>query len=428
MRDEGEVTGACALKLTRNPWMEGNMLDISTARRKVLGLTALVFAFLLIAVAFETGICQIMKVKKVEEKPAQASGEAEGLLQEGYGLLGAGDYERAYQCFLIASRLQPGNAGCYVGMGHVLKAQGKWDEAMAAYRKAIQLKPDIANAEYVRDLETKLASAQTQTQTPGYGAGAPTQQPVGASTSAGSGPQRRIALVIGNSNYKTNRLINPVNDATDMAKTLKQLGFEVDLLTDADQKKMDGAIRQFGDRLGAGGERRLKRNDNQSTEGNNTVALFFFAGHGVQVSGENYFIPIGANIEREEQVKYAAVPAGLVLDSMANSNSRVNIVLIDACRDNPFSRGWRSSENGLAAMQAARGMLIGYSTAPKMTASDGQGRNSPYTKNLLKYMVTPGMPLEAVFKNVRAEVDAETNGKQVPWESISIIGDFFFKR
>ncbi len=244
----------------------------------------------------------------------------------------------------------------------------------------------------------------------------------------GEGSERRIALVIGNSNYKTNRLANPVNDATDIAKTLTQLGFDVDLLTDADQRKMDEAIRRFGNRLGAGPERRISRNGGEPGRESKTVGLFFFAGHGVQVSGENYFIPIGANMETEEDVKYAAVPAGKVLDTMGNTNGAVNIVLIDACRDNPFARGWRSSEHGLAAMQAASGMLIGYATAPGRTASDGQGRNSPYTKNLLKYMMTPGLPIEAVFKNVRTEVYSETNGKQVPWESISIIGDFFFNQ
>jgi len=226
-------------------------------------------------------------------------------------------------------------------------------------------------------------------------------------TSAGEG---RVALVIGNADYKGERLANPLNDASSIANTLKRLGFNVEIKTNANRRQMSEAINRFGDKL----------------KGNET-GFFYFSGHGAQVNGENYLIPIDAQIDNERDVKYATVHIGEILDAMADAKNSVNIVIIDACRNNPFARSWRSGSRGLAPIHAARGMIIAYSTAPGNLASDGPaGGNSPYMKHLMSEMLIPGLPVEQVFKKVRVDVQKETGGKQMPWESSSLIGDFYF--
>jgi len=222
--------------------------------------------------------------------------------------------------------------------------------------------------------------------------------------------QRRIALVIGNAAYQTAPLRNPVNDATDMATALRQLGFEVTLLRDADLRVMDEALDAFNLQLRQGG-----------------VGLFYYAGHGVQVNGENYLIPLGSRIDKETDVKYEAVPVGRVLDNAADAGNDMNIIILDACRDNPFARNWRSRQRGLAVVQAARGALIAYATAPGSVAFDGSERNGTYTKHLLQQMRTPGLSIEQMFKQVREGVVKETGGRQIPWESSSLIGSFIFR-
>ncbi|QZZ22403.1 caspase family protein [Leptothermofonsia sichuanensis E412] len=226
--------------------------------------------------------------------------------------------------------------------------------------------------------------------------------------------ERRTALVIGNANYAgSGRLANPIHDATDVAKALGELGFEVILLTDVTQRGMNGAIEQFNRKLRQGG-----------------VGLFYFAGHGIQVNGENYLIPIGATINREQDVAYEAVPLGKILGAMEDANNSINLVLIDACRNNPYSRNWRSPATGLAFVQAAQGTLISFATAPGKVAKDGYGgnsRNSPYTASLLQHIRTPDTPIELMFKAVRQSVMAKTNNQQTPWESSSLTGNFAFK-
>lgn len=230
-----------------------------------------------------------------------------------------------------------------------------------------------------------------------------------------SAPIRKVALIIGNADYSSTgygHLRNSVNDASDIAKKLESFGFEVELKRNADQRAMEDAIQRFCSKLSE-----------------QSVALFYFSGHGAQLNEVNFLIPVNAKIETENDIKYAAIPAGKLLDSIEATNNKLSIVLIDACRNNPFTRGWRSIGQGLAPMQAASGMLIGYATAPGKTASDGKeiDKNSPYAKYLLKYMDIPGMPIEEVLKKVRAGVLQETNGKQIPWEASSLIGDFTFK-
>lgn len=156
------------------------------------------------------------------------------------------------------------------------------------------------------------------------------------------------------------------------------------------------------------------------------VGLFYFAGHGIQVSGRNFLVPLGANIEREEDVEFEAVDAGRVLAEVAKAANNLNIIILDACRNNPFARSFRSTSQGLAYMSAPSGTIIAYSTAPGSLASDGTGRNGLYTEELLKNIRQPGLRIEDVFKRVRVGVRSRTGGNQVPWESVSLEGDFYF--
>ncbi len=222
--------------------------------------------------------------------------------------------------------------------------------------------------------------------------------------------EQRTALVIGNSAYSSGPLKNPANDATAMATQLQKLGFTVILKKDANLRGMEDALTDFGDRLKRGG-----------------VGLFFYAGHGLQVGGVNYLVPIGAKINRESDIKYETLDAGKILDEMANANNGLNIVILDACRDNPYSRSFRNVTRGLAIVSTApAGTVVSYSTSPGNVARDGDGSNSPYTEALLRYMKEPGLTIEQVFKSVRLKLGKETGGKQIPWELSSLQGEFYF--
>ena len=224
-----------------------------------------------------------------------------------------------------------------------------------------------------------------------------------------SDSQHRVALVIGNANYQSSPLRNSVNDAEDTASALRNLGFQVTLGTDMTRKEMRRVIRTFGESLKQGG-----------------VGLFYYAGHGMQVGGTNYLIPIGADIGLEDEVQDEAVDAGLVLRKMDSAGNAMNMVFLDACRDNPFARSFRSSFKGLAQMDAPTGSLIVYATAPGSVAADGEGRNGIFTKNLLAHLNASGVELSQMMKSVRSNVRKETGGKQVPWESSSLEGNFYF--
>ena len=223
---------------------------------------------------------------------------------------------------------------------------------------------------------------------------------------------KRTALVIGNSEYEVGSLRNPANDAQDMAGSLVKLGFDVTLKLNAGQEHMEQAISDFGRQLYQGG-----------------VGLFYYAGHGVQVGGENYLIPVNAKIESESDVRYKAVNIGQLLGKMGEARNGFNIVILDACRDNPFAKEFRSSSRGLAVVNSAsvKGSLIAYATSPGKVASDGSDRNGLYTKHLLQHISTPGIPVEQVFKRVLQGVERDTNGKQSPWVSSSFSGDFSFQ-
>ena len=224
----------------------------------------------------------------------------------------------------------------------------------------------------------------------------------------------RVALVVGNGGYAAENipaLANPVNDAKVMAKALETSGFEVRLVTDADQAGMRTAIEAFGEQL--------------EQAGGDAVGLFYYAGHGVEVRGHNYLIPTGAEIERAVEFQTDAVPAEWVLSWMEAAGNRLNVVILDACRNNPFGKH-RGGSQGLAQMDAPSGTLIAYSAAPGQVAVDGEGENSPYTAALALALAEPGLKVEDVFKRVRVTVETATNAKQTPWESSSLRGDFYF--
>ena len=220
----------------------------------------------------------------------------------------------------------------------------------------------------------------------------------------------RVALVIGNSSYKDAPLSNPVNDATDMAATLRSLGFAVTLRTNADTRQMRNAIREFAQTLKRGG-----------------VGLFYFAGHGVQSrNGRNYLIPVGADVKDEYELEDEAVDANRVLAGMEEAANRVNIVILDACRNNPFARSWRSASRGLAQMGAPTGSFVAFATAPGSVAADGSGRNGTYTKHLLENLKAGDPDIDRVFTRVTAAVARETGNRQVPWKQSSLTGGFYF--
>jgi hypothetical protein len=229
-----------------------------------------------------------------------------------------------------------------------------------------------------------------------------------------AGAEKRIALVIGNGAYPNiGELANPSNDARLMADTLRQLGFEVIEKVNVSQKPMKKAIKAFGNRLNRAGK--------------DAVGMFYYAGHGVQVNGENYLIPVNVEIIDEADVDIEAVGMRAILQNMEYAGNDMNIIVMDACRNNPFKRGFRSAGRGLARMDASKGTLIAYATAPGDVALDGKGENSPYTEALTANMLKSGVTVERMFKDVRNTVVEKTKNAQIPWESSSLTGgDFFF--
>ena len=235
--------------------------------------------------------------------------------------------------------------------------------------------------------------------------------PFAALAQAGPAGEPRLALVIGNAAYRVSPLANPVNDARLMETALKNAGFQVIKAENASRRDMQRLIRDFGEKLKQSGG----------------VGLFYFAGHGMQVRGNNYLIPLDADIRSEDEVAFDSIDAQSVLEKMETARNRVNLLILDACRDNPFIRGSRSATLGLATMNAPSGSLIAYSTAPGSVASDGKGQNSLYTEQLARMMQEPGLPVEDVFKQVRVAVRRASNNQQTPWENTALEGNFYFK-
>lgn len=221
----------------------------------------------------------------------------------------------------------------------------------------------------------------------------------------------RIALVIGNASYPTSPLINTKNDAKAISEALKKLGFEVSTLTDQRRSETLRAVRSFSEKLKA----------------NNAIGLFYFAGHGMQFRGKNFVIPVDAYIRSQDEVDEQGVDVQFIVDRMGSAGSSSLILILDACRNNPFLQPGARDVSGLAAIDGPPGTLIAFSAAPGKTALDGDGENSPYTKRLVEVLSTPGIPIEEVFKRVRVGVLSDTDKQQVPWENTALTRDFYFR-
>lgn len=226
--------------------------------------------------------------------------------------------------------------------------------------------------------------------------------------------EKKLALIVGNSSYVDGAALrNPSNDANAIDKALQALGFETMVAENLSLSQFKRTIDEFGMRLHG-----------------YDVGLFYYAGHGIQYKGRNYLIPIDADLKIAQQVEYDCVAADRVLAFMESAKASVNLLILDACRNNPFERSWSRSTDGsgLAFMNAPSGSLIAYATSPGNVASDGEGENGIYTSVLLKHINTPNLTVEQVFKRVRIEVEEMTGKTQTPWESTSLKGDFYFLR
>ena len=223
----------------------------------------------------------------------------------------------------------------------------------------------------------------------------------------------RVALIMGNAAYtKLSSLRNPVNDARLMAQTLEASGFAVTIVLDADQKTMKRAMLKF--------TRTLRKT--------RASGLFYYAGHGVQVGGENYLVPLGVDLQDESEIEIETINVNAFVRTMENTQNPINIVILDACRNNPFPASSRSTSRGLAEVRAPKGTFLAYSTAPGQVSDDGDAGdgNSPYTTALASAMSQPGLTIEQVFKRTRVAVLEVTDEAQIPWENSSITGEFFF--
>lgn len=224
--------------------------------------------------------------------------------------------------------------------------------------------------------------------------------------------ETRVALVIGNSNYRSAPLDNPANDASDLAASLEKLGFQVLVRENVGERGLKEAVDTFAKYLQKGG-----------------IGLFFFAGHGIQLKDQNFLMPVDIGFDSEADVTYKSVSAEYVLSRMAEAGNRINIVILDACRNNPLQQSRKSISKGLGVMnvgRAEKGTFIAYATSPGATAADGTGRNGIYTKHLLRSLEAPDSDIDRVFGRVRTSVVQDTSGEQVPWTSSSVIGSFYF--
>src|SRR5215470_7666732 len=225
--------------------------------------------------------------------------------------------------------------------------------------------------------------------------------------------ENRIALVIGNSSYTSvSALPNPANDAKAMAKFLSSAGFQVMQAPNLTQADMRKTIGNFASMI--------------AEKGPDTVALVFYAGHGLQVDGENFLVPVDAQIEREVDVPLQAMRLSDVMNALASVPSKTVITILDACRNNPFSAINKTTGRGLAIVDSPKGSLVSYSTAPGTEALDGDRENSPFTSALLRVGQVPGLPIEQVLKRVRLDVSNATDRQQFPWESSSLTSEFSF--
>jgi uncharacterized caspase-like protein len=220
----------------------------------------------------------------------------------------------------------------------------------------------------------------------------------------------KYALVIGNSNYKHSPLKNPANDARAISETLKRTGFDVAIRLDAVQAELSEAVQSF----------------TQALAKSKGIGLFYFAGHGLQLAWRNYMIPVDADIRSATDIQKQGVEVGTLLSGITKAVNPLNVIILDACRDNPFGSLGGVDQKGLSQMDAPPSTLLAYATAPGNVASDGDGANGLYTEHLLREIAVPDAKVEDVFKRVRLHVRRRTNGLQIPWESTSLEEDFYF--
>jgi WD40 repeat protein len=254
--------------------------------------------------------------------------------------------------------------------------------------------------------------AASSTDTPPASADAQSAARAGGAATANAGAsfhEQRLALVIGNSKYREAPLVNPANDARAVAVKLRELGFTVTERENASLEEMRKLVRDFGNQLTLG-----------------DVGLFYYAGHGIQSGGSNYLIPADADIQDETELAARAFTASEVIEKMDAAKNRINIVILDACRNNPLARKVRSAARGLAPMEQGSGMIIAFATKPGSTSGDGQGLHGLYTEQLLDALSQPGLSVEEVFKQVRMGVSQKSGGEQIPWENSSLLGEFYF--
>ncbi|MGE5158179.1 MAG: caspase family protein [Gemmatimonas sp.] len=360
------------------------------------------------------------------------------------------DYDQAIADYNIAIQLDPKYAVAYNNRGVAWKNKGEYDLAIADYSEAIRLNPKylkaITNRAFTYEKKGKFAEAladfraaldmdsgrhelnqdilrlEQKLLKPAATAAAIGSEPAGSKPAATSSPaqrERRVALVVGNGAYENVPVLaNPRNDAADIAAALRKLGFDVIDGHDLDRREMEKKIREFS--------RKIENAD---------LALFYYAGHGLQVTGKNYLVPIDAKLEREGDLSFEAIDVDVVLQQFENG-PRANLVFLDACRNNPLARslarslGIRSAAVGigLASMQGGIGTMIVYATQPNNVAFDGDGRNSPFTAALLAHLPDPGVDISIMLRRVRADVIQATNQKQVPWDHSSLVGELVLAR
>jgi hypothetical protein len=220
--------------------------------------------------------------------------------------------------------------------------------------------------------------------------------------------EQRVALIIGNSQYiHFTKLKNPINDARAIKDILEKKGFSIIYLENASQVEMESAIEKFSYRLKNG----------------KGVGLFYYAGHGIEVNGINYLLPTNSRIPSKKFIKSKSVSTDIIVSAMEEAKNRINIIILDSCRNNPFGRG---GGGGLAPLNSATGIYVAYATAPGKVAEDGDSNNGLFTKYLIKYINQSGLNIESVFKNVRKDVKKDSHGEQIPWSSSSIDGEFYF--
>jgi hypothetical protein len=348
------------------------------------------------------------------------------------------DVARALADLNEALRIDPSITPAYVTRGLVLEKTGDADRARADYQTALsraagKFTTSKAALDTARERLAALGgaapqAASTPAKPPAQTAVAPAPAspaisgvataaiPAAAMTDE-HGP--RVALVIGNGAYtNVTPLTNPPNDARDISSALRDLGFKVIEGYNLDSTKMRGKIEEFGAAMPGA-----------------AVTLFYYAGHGMQVAGKNYLVPVDARLEHPSSLGVEAIEVSTVISDM-ETEKRINLVFLDACRDNPLSRSLARSMGtsrsasvgqGLAQLNAGIGTLITFATSPDTVALDGAGRNSPFTTALLKHIRTPGLEVRTMLTRVRADVIKATNEQQVPWDHSSLTGEFYFK-